>query len=69
MLFRKQKREQRLQQQMDERPKSPDYWKQVWRQYRKNRVAIWALRILSFLAVIALFADFLANDKPIYCQL
>ncbi|RYG91570.1 ABC transporter permease [Loktanella sp. IMCC34160] len=36
-----------------------------WRNFRKNRRAYWSLFIFSFLFVLSLFAEFLANDKPI----
>ena len=36
--------------------------------FRKNRLALWSLRILYGLLFIAVFADFIANEKPIYCQ-
>lgn len=42
---------------------------QTWRQFRGNRQALWSWRIALFLAFIAIFADFLSNDKPLYCQL
>lgn len=42
------------------------YWRLVWRQYKKNRLAIPALAVLAVLAAIALAAPFLANDVPIY---
>lgn len=41
----------------------------VKRQFRKNRMAVWSLRILYVLAFIAITADFIANEKPIYCKL
>ena len=37
--------------------------------FRKNSRARWALRFLGFLLFVALFADVLAGDKPLYCQL
>ena len=33
--------------------------------FNKNRRAVWSLWIFSFLFVMSLFAEFLANDKPI----
>lgn len=33
--------------------------------FRANRRGVWALRILGVLAVISLFAAFIANDRPI----
>ncbi len=45
-----------------------EYWAIVWRRFRKNRPALWSWRILIFLGFIALFADFIANEKPLYCK-
>ena len=36
-----------------------------WRNFKKNRRALWALIIFSVLFGLSLFAEFLANDKPI----
>ncbi|MEM7319941.1 MAG: ABC transporter permease [Pseudomonadota bacterium] len=36
-----------------------------WRNFRRNRRAYWSLIIFSILFTLALFAEFLANDKPI----
>ncbi len=44
------------------------YWRLVRRQYRKNRPARFGLWIIIILALVAIFADFLANNKPILCQ-
>lgn len=41
----------------------------VLQQFRKNRTAIWSLRALYVLLFIALFADFIANDKPLVAQI
>ncbi len=48
---------------------SPGYAGRVWADLRRNRRAVWGLRIVAVLAVLALFADFLANDKPYYVRL
>ncbi len=45
------------------------YWATVRRQFRKNRLAVWSLRGLYVLLFVALFADFIANEKPIYCKI
>ena len=37
--------------------------------FRSKRSAVWALRLLYVFAFVALFGDFLANEKPLYCQL
>jgi peptide/nickel transport system permease protein len=41
------------------------YWANVRKQYVKNKRALFAAYIVLFLGFIAVFADFLANDKPI----
>lgn len=43
-------------------------WGQAMRQFRKNRLAVISLRFIKVLVVIALLADFLANEKPIMCS-
>ncbi|MFN8276534.1 MAG: ABC transporter permease [Chitinophagales bacterium] len=44
------------------------YWAYVKRQFRKKKTAVVSLYIVVFLAVIAVLAPFLANEKPLYCQ-
>ena len=39
-----------------------------WRNFKKNRRAYWSLIIFSVLFITSLFAEFLANDKPILVQ-
>ncbi|KNG94435.1 peptide ABC transporter permease [Pseudaestuariivita atlantica] len=39
-----------------------------WRNFRRNRRAYWSLIVFSILFVLSLFAEFLANDKPILIQ-
>ncbi len=36
-----------------------------WRNFTRNRRAFWSLWLFTFLFVLSLFAEFLANDKPI----
>lgn len=45
------------------------YWARVKRQYQKNKFAKWSLRVLIVIFLIALFADFIANEKPLYCKI
>ncbi len=42
------------------------YWGLVWRQLRRDRVAMIGLYVVGVLVAMALFADFLASDKPHY---
>ncbi len=44
------------------------YWSLVRRQFKKNRPAIFGTWIIGFIAFVAIFAPFLANDKPILCS-
>ena len=40
----------------------------VWREFKRNHVAVTGFYVVVFLAGVALCADFLANDKPYYLQ-
>ncbi len=42
-----------------------DYWSIIVRQFRKNRIAMVGLAFVALLFVVALMADFIANDKPL----
>ncbi|MCI0716000.1 MAG: ABC transporter permease [Chlorobi bacterium] len=44
------------------------YWSLVKKQYKKNKIAVIALYVVVFLILVAIFADFLSNNKPIYCS-
>ncbi|MBW2268449.1 MAG: ABC transporter permease [Deltaproteobacteria bacterium] len=52
---------------MSARPQT--YFGRVWAELRTQQRAVWGLRIVVTLAVVALFADFIASDKPLYMQL
>jgi peptide/nickel transport system permease protein len=40
------------------------YWARVWREFKKNRLAVAGLCVVGFLLALAALAPFLANDKP-----
>lgn len=44
------------------------FWSNVKRQFRKNKLAVYSLRFIYALVFIAVFADFIANEKPIACK-
>lgn len=44
------------------------FWANVKRQFAKNRLAVYSLRFIYVLVIIALFADFIANEKPIVAK-
>mgnify|MGYP001773201590 CR=1 FL=1 len=52
-----------------ELPPAPEhgesYGRMVWRQFRRNPLGMLSLGFVGLLALVALLADFLANDKPI----
>jgi peptide/nickel transport system permease protein len=41
-------------------------WSDVWRRFKRNPIALAGFCVVFFLALMALFADFIANDKPYY---
>lgn len=43
-------------------------WKSFKRRFEQNKPGVYSLRVLYLLIGIALFADFLANEKPIICN-
>jgi peptide/nickel transport system permease protein len=45
------------------------YWSIVKRQFNKNKLAVWSLRVVYVIFFVGIFADFIANEKPIYCKL
>ncbi len=55
---------------MEEEIKHSDFSfsKYAWKQFRTNKPAMWSLRLLGFLIVLALLSPIIANDKPIYCK-
>lgn len=48
-------------------PNDQSYWAIVRRQFRKNRAAVWSVRVLFVLFMVGMLADFIANEKPYYC--
>lgn len=44
---------------------SQSYWSLVRHQFKKNKISLVALYVVYFLFAVAIFGDFLANDKPI----
>jgi peptide/nickel transport system permease protein len=41
----------------------------IWRSLRRERRAVFGLVVIGALALLAVFADFVANDKPYYIEL
>jgi peptide/nickel transport system permease protein len=47
-------------------PTGEGLWSNVWKQFKHKPVALVGFYLVCFLAFMAVFADFLANDKPYY---
>ena len=45
------------------------YWGIVKRQFKKNKIAVWSLRMVYVIMFIGIMADFIANDKPFFCRI
>jgi len=43
-------------------------WADVWKRFKRNPIALVGFYVVCFLGFMALFADFLANDKPYYAE-
>ena len=54
---------------MSEVPASQGYLARVWRELRSNARAMSGLGLVGFLFVVAVLADFVANDKPYYIEI
>ena len=42
--------------------------KYAWAQFKKNKIALVSLYLLLILVIIALFAPYIANDRPLYAE-
>ncbi len=58
----------RSQKALDQSPNENFFWKNLKKQFTYNKLGIYSLRFLYVLIFIALFADFLANEKPLACK-
>ncbi|MEM9822398.1 MAG: ABC transporter permease [Bacteroidota bacterium] len=68
-MFPGKRKTEQLLNKMESNVERQSYWAIVRRQFAKNRLAVWSLRILYVIVFIALFGDFIANEKPFYCQI
>lgn len=49
-------------------PAGPSYGQVVWRQFKKNRPAVAGLYAVAALVFVAVFADVIAGNKPLYLE-
>jgi peptide/nickel transport system permease protein len=48
--------------------KSPGFWKETWRQFRRRKLALAALGFVAALAIVALLSPAIAGTRPIVCR-
>src|SRR5689334_10700491 len=52
-----------------EPPEQIRFRKFVWSQFKKNKPALFSLCVLIFVAIAALLAPLIANDRPLYAKI
>jgi peptide/nickel transport system permease protein len=53
----------------DKRHESQGYWRLVWHQFKRRKLALASLIILGMLGFVGLIAPFLAGERPIYLSM
>ncbi len=64
-----QKKEKKLAYKVERATLAQSPWSLVMQRFRKRRLALWSWRVLLMLGFVALFGDFIANERPLYCKL
>jgi peptide/nickel transport system permease protein len=49
-------------------PRSPGYWQDVWRRFRRKLFPMLGLAFIGFLVIVAVFAPAIAGTKPVVCE-
>lgn len=49
-------------------PKSPGFWKETWRRFRKSRVSMVAFAFVIGMSLAALFSPAIAGTRPVVCK-
>lgn len=49
--------------------KSKSYAWLVWQRFRQRRLAVWSLRVFYVMLFVAVFGDFIANERPLFCRI
>lgn len=44
---------------------SRTYWKEVWHEFKKDKLALFSVVLIVFLSFVAVFQDFIAGNKPL----
>jgi peptide/nickel transport system permease protein len=45
------------------------FWRRTWADLQRRPAAMWGLRVVAALALVALLADFIASDRPYYIRI
>jgi peptide/nickel transport system permease protein len=53
---------------IDNKEKDFSFKAYAWKQFKKNKAAIFSFYVLIFLIILALTAHFIANDQPLYAK-
>lgn len=48
--------------------KSPGFWKETWKRFRRSRIAMLALVFVVFLSLVALLSPAIAGTRPVVCK-
>lgn len=48
--------------------KSPGFWRETWRQFRRRKLAVLALAFVAGLALMAVFSPAIVGTRPIVCR-
>ena len=47
-------------------PEPGGLWSDVWKRFKRDHIALYGFYVVGLLLATALFADFIANDKPYF---
>ncbi|MCY2965715.1 MAG: ABC transporter permease, partial [Planctomycetota bacterium] len=48
--------------------RSPGFWRQAWQQYRRKKLAMAALLLVTWLGLIAILAPAIVGTRPVVCK-
>jgi peptide/nickel transport system permease protein len=67
-LFPSRRADEAIQRVAEGQQPAQGYWTMVAKQFKKNKIAVYSLRVVYGLVFLAIFADILASDKPLVCS-
>lgn len=48
--------------------KSPGFWQEAWKRFRRRKLAMSGLAVVLCMAIVAVFAPAIAGTKPVVCE-